>query len=227
MTRFHSGTSALPALRAGGALGRARVILSEQGLRGLWFAVLARLVHRRYHLLELRLDGPLPSFEASIPLVFEQLEPSRSEEIAPFWPRLSRAYFDRCFAAGYRCFVARAEGRPVAVTWAADDAIWSDFLECRIPLAQDEAYGFATYTLPEVRGKGVAPALRSHLARVLAESGKRRMFNLIEPLEKPSARLVEKLGYRKAAVVGHYRLGRRRWLFYRPAPGVAPPGERD
>jgi GNAT superfamily N-acetyltransferase len=224
MAPFHSGTSALPALGSGGALGRARVVLREQGLRGLWFAVLARLAYRRYHLLELRLDGPLPSFEASIPIAFEELDPSQSEEIGPFWPRLSRAYFDRCFAQGYRCFVARAQGRPVAVTWAAHDAIWSDFLECQIPLAEDEAYGFATYTLPEVRGKAVAPALRSHLARVLAESGNRRMFNLIDPMEGPSARLVEKLGYRTAAVVGHYRLGRRRWYFYRPDSGIVPPG---
>jgi GNAT superfamily N-acetyltransferase len=199
-------------------------VLARQGLRGVWFAGLARLFYRRFHVYELSLEGPLPTVEASIPIGFEELDPPRSEEIRPFWPRLGRAYFDRCFAESYRCFVARTDGRPVAVTWAAEDRISSDFLECQLPLAPDEAYCFATITLPRVQGEGIATALRCHLARVLAESGKRRLFNLVDPSEKPSVRVVEKLGCRRVAVIGHFRLGRQRWYFCRARPGLTPPG---
>jgi GNAT superfamily N-acetyltransferase len=209
---------------AGQAVARALEILGQAGPRGLWFAVLARLIYRRYHLYEVALDRSLPAAEVSVPLTFEELSADMTEEQRPFWLEQSPVYFERCFAAGYRCFIARVEGRPVAVSWSAHDRIWSDFLECQIPLGEDEAYGFATYVLPEARGKGIAPALISYRARILADAGNRRLFHLVEPTNRANARLVEKLGDQLVAVIGHYRLGGRRWLFCRYRPGFTPPG---
>jgi GNAT superfamily N-acetyltransferase len=224
MAPFHSGTPESPPPTASQLAARAFDVLRKQGPRAFWTATLARLIYRRYHLVELRLDGPLPSAKASEPLEIEEIPPSRSDEHRPFWPELHPAYFERCFAAGYRCFIARVEGRPLAVSWSAHNRIWSDFLECQIPLADDEAYGFGTYVLPEARGKNIAPALLSHRSQILADSGCRRLFDLWVPGNRASGRMFEKLGFQRVAVVGHYRVGGRRWLFYRARRGFEPPG---
>jgi GNAT superfamily N-acetyltransferase len=224
MAPFHSGTPESSPPTESRLAARAFDVLRKQGPRVFWTETLARLIYRRYHLVELRLVGPLPSAKASEPLEIEEIPPSRSDEHRPFWPELHPAYFERCFAAGYRCFIARVEGRPLAVSWSAHDRIWSDFLECQIPLADDEAYGFGTYVLPEARGNGIAPALMSYRARILADAGNRRLFHLVEPTNRANTRVIEKLGDQLVAVIGHYRLGGRRWLFCRYRPGFTPPG---
>jgi GNAT superfamily N-acetyltransferase len=200
----------------------ARDVLRQAGPRGLWFTVLARFFYRRYYLYEVRLDPVSATLSASVPVAFEEVKADRSGEFRQFWPEVGPAFLEHCFEAGYRCFVARSADRPIAMSWAADDRIWSDFLECQMPLAEDEVYGFATYVLPEARGKGVAGALLSYRARSLTESGYRRLFHLVEP--ERITRLVGKLDDRLVAVIGHYRFGRRRWLFCRSRAGFAPPG---
>jgi ribosomal protein S18 acetylase RimI-like enzyme len=225
MAPFHSGTPG-PAPRRGGELAAYGLdVLRKEGPRALARQGLARWLYRRYYLYELRLGAagayaqePVPSFE------IEELPPSRSDEHRPFWPELNPAYFERCFSLGHRCFIARTDGRPLAVSWTAEDRIWSDFLEFELPLAEDEAYFFGGYALPAARGKGIVPALRRHSMKLLAESGHTRVFDMHEPDNRASARMFEKLGFRRVAVIGHYRLGRRRWLFCRAGRGFEPPG---
>jgi GNAT superfamily N-acetyltransferase len=223
MAPFHTGALGRPPRRGRELVEYGVGVLRQEGPGALLRESLARVLYRRYHLMELRL-GPLPSTERSAPLEIEELPPSRSEEHRAFWSHLSPGYFEWCFAAGYRCYIAQIEGEPLGVSWVAHDRIWSDFLECQIPLADDEAYFFGTFALPAARGRGIASALLLHAARTLAESGHRRVFDLHLPGNRPAARMFDKVGFRRVAVVGHYRLGRRRWLFCRARRGFEPPG---
>ncbi len=90
------------------------------------------------------------------------------------------------------CLGAKCDGRLVAFTWC-------NLIRCKsegvsFPLNKDEAYLFDAYTAPELRGQGLAPALRYRLYEELARMGRTKLYSITERFNAPALRFKLKLG---------------------------------
>ncbi len=93
---------------------------------------------------------------------------------------------------GNLCLGAKREGRLVGFTWCNLTRCHSKaypFL-----LNDDEAYLFDTYTAPDLRGQGLAPALRYRLYEELARMGRTKLYSISERFNAPALRFKLKLG---------------------------------
>jgi ribosomal protein S18 acetylase RimI-like enzyme len=93
---------------------------------------------------------------------------------------------------GNLCLGARRDGRLAAFTWC-------NLTQCihkgySFSLNDDEAYLFDAHTDPELRGRGIAPALRHRLYEELARKGRTKLYSFSDRLNTPALRFKLKLG---------------------------------
>jgi len=198
-------------------------VARDDGPVFLWFKLWGELVYRRLGLFELRLDRPVPAFEARLPiLVSEQTEPAEGDGSVP---TVGADEFVQRRQAGHRCFVAHRDGKLVGSCWMAQGSMCSSYLRTDIALARGVACSYETYTAPAARGLGVGPALRAGTAGMLRDDGCRRLLATISLENPPAIRLVEKLGYELTGRIGYLGRGALRWDFCRLRAGACGPGE--
>jgi len=93
---------------------------------------------------------------------------------------------------GNHCLGAKSDGRLVAFTWC--NLTWCHFKGCTFLLNNDEAYLFDAYTVSDLRGQGLAPALRYRLYEELARMGRTKLYSITEHFNGPSLQFKLKLG---------------------------------
>lgn len=106
--------------------------------------------------------------------------------------RFSEEELTKRLEEGKRCYGLKTEGQMAAFTWV-------DFKEFgmrthRFLLKENEAYLFDAYTLPEHRGKGLAPVVRYYAYERLEAMGKKRLYSITDFFNVPSIRFKKKLG---------------------------------
>ncbi len=207
------GPSSLRSLR------RAAEVLREEGLRGLWFGILAQTVYRRLDLVELDLERPPAPAEAALPLEFGFLDDAEVEAYAALQSGTSTEEALRRLRRGERCFVARAGERMVSARWLAVGEADVGYLGRMLELAEGEVYVYETYTHPEYRGHAVSAAAGTRLAQRLAREGYRRLLGAVGPENAAGQRAWQKAGYRKVGRVGYLKLGPWRHDFVRLGRG--------
>lgn len=111
---------------------------------------------------------------------------------------------------GNLCLGAKCNGRLVAFTWC-------NLIQCKsegvsFPLSHDEAYLFDAYTATELRGRGLAPALRYCLYEKLAQMGRTKLYSITQRFNTPAMRFKLKLGAVILKSSWHVTLFRR-WHF--------------
>jgi ribosomal protein S18 acetylase RimI-like enzyme len=122
---------------------------------------------------------------------------------------------------GDRCLVARHEDRIVGAVWGSSTRMNAEpSLGRDLPLAAGESYQFDAYTLPEVRGMGIAPALSVAWLRHLRDEACVAAIRLTFPWNVAALRSHAKSGYRVAAVIRSLRLGP--WQYVLPLQQVGP-----
>ncbi len=94
--------------------------------------------------------------------------------------------------AGNLCLGAKRAAHLAAFTWC--NLTWCKTAGYLFPLKDDEAYLFDAYTAPELRGQGVAPALRYRLYEELARKGRTKLYSISERFNTPAVRFKLKLG---------------------------------
>ena len=120
---------------------------------------------------------------------------------------------------GQLCYAVKDGERIVAKMWC--DLAEINFVPMRRPLSADEAYLYAAFTDPDVRGQNLAPLMREHCYAALRERGRDVFWSYSDFYNAPARRFKEKLGAAETAV-GIYismfgRLGRTFMLRQRPA----------
>lgn len=208
--------------------------LREESVRSLWLKLLGRSgLYRRLEVLELGLGGPSSGDGRADVADLEVLElragdSSQIAELLALNPYSALAAEDDAedrLARGHRCFLVRAEGRPVASCWVAPGApVPLAYLGHDVQLAVDEACTFETFTDPATRGRGIGPALRLHVAEQVRAAGASRLLAMVDPGSQPAVRMVEKLGYERIGFAAALRLGRLRRLRLRMRAGRRAPG---
>jgi L-amino acid N-acyltransferase YncA len=167
--------------------------------------------------MALDISGELPNYSAKTEFDFEILPPdARTVEAAleAIPPEHTSDIAER-LANGHRCAVARQHGNVVYVTWAGFHTAYSYYLDRAYELSDEEVFGYSSYTVPEVRGQGIHPAVQCLLFRQFQSQGYKRSLRFIEPANRAAMRMPEKLGYTRAGVTGDVQIFGYRWYFHR------------
>jgi GNAT superfamily N-acetyltransferase len=93
---------------------------------------------------------------------------------------------------GNLCLGAKHDGHLVAFTWCNLTRCQSEGYS--FPLNDDEAYLFDAYTASDLRGQGLAPALRYRLYEELAQMGRTKLYSITDCFNAPALRFKLKLG---------------------------------
>jgi GNAT superfamily N-acetyltransferase len=206
------------------AAGRLVEVAREEGPRGLWFKLLGETVYRRLALFELPCAAGARAVPAPAGLTIGLLDPENVDEYLAFRPGSDADAVLARLRDGHHCFVSRLDGRLVHASWTARERMWSWYLGRDIPLAGDETCTYDTLTEPSARGLGIGAAQRAYMVSQLREQGYRRLLATIYPENRPSLRMVEKLGYRRIGLIGYASVGPWRHDFCRMRDGALAPG---
>lgn len=123
---------------------------------------------------------------------------------------------------GQLCYAIKDGERIVAKMWCDLGEI--NFPPTRRPLAPNEAYLYAAYTDPDVRGQNLAPLMREQCYAALRARGRNVFWSYSDFYNAPARRFKEKLGAIETAVGIHValfgRAGRTFIVRGRPAAGA-------
>lgn len=194
---------------------------SDEGLGSVWLKSLDALGYRRLYLLRRPLAEPILDCPTTLPVAIRWLTLEEVQDYLAFRPDASGHDVTRRLLAGDHCLVARHEDRIVGTIWGSSTRLNTELSLGRdLPLAAGEAYQFDAYTLPEVRGMGIAPALSVAWLRRLRDEACVAAIRLTFPWNVAALRSHAKAGYRVAAIVHCLRLGPWRYRF--PLQQVTP-----
>jgi GNAT superfamily N-acetyltransferase len=192
-------------------LARAREVWRVEGLHSLCMAALAATVYRRLVIFERDFEAaPVPIPDG---LEMRWIGPDLLDEYAAV--RGERDVAEERLASGLRCSGTWLHGELVVVRWLAAGEVWIDYLDLRLPLADDEIFILDTFTAPGRRGGGIAPAGFAVLLAELAAEGRSRALGGVLPENRAAVRNVEKSGFEPTGRMGCVRLGPWRRGFVR------------
>jgi RimJ/RimL family protein N-acetyltransferase len=159
------------------------------------------------------LDVQLPECQARVSVDVEELPPDATQIAIALGhlPKIHTFDIPQRVENGHRCFVARYGQQAVYVTWIALGQCYSYALDREYKLADDEAYSYSSYALPEFRGNAIHPAVRCHILHLLKEAGYERAYSFIDPKNRAAKRMPERLGYEKVGITGFVEVAGIRW----------------
>ncbi|MGH2569483.1 MAG: hypothetical protein ACRDGA_14180 [Bacteroidota bacterium] len=192
------------------ALRRASEVLRAEGVRSLWYGVLAETVYRRVMLMERSLAKPIAGVTARIPVTIDQLTQNEIEEYIAFQVGADAEEIHLRLAAGHRAFVARYKGRIVHAAWAAVGRAWIDYLDCEYALEPKEVYQYGSYTLPGFRGYNIAALRITKMVNCFHDAGYERSVAAVVPHNASAFRPLVKTGYRPYGTLGYIKVGKWR-----------------
>jgi GNAT superfamily N-acetyltransferase len=190
-------------------LARSRAILRKEGVQGLWARMLGELGYRRLLILARSLDEPIPDLSARIPLDFGLLALGDLDGYLAFHGDDPRPQLEQRFRLNEVCFLARHERRIVCANWACTGSHYIRYIRYDFPIADDEVYLYDSYTHPEFRGLGVAPALAGYVLRHYRGTPVRRAVTAVIPENRANLRARAKSGFRVVGRMGY--VGSHRW----------------
>jgi RimJ/RimL family protein N-acetyltransferase len=192
-------------------------VTGKRGVLGYCRSAIKRLCRRpqtRWFVVMMRtLSIQLPECQTRVSVDIEELPPDADQIAAELGHLPSIHTFDvpQRVESGHRCFVARYGQRSVYVSWIALGQCYSYALDREYKLADDEAYSYSSYTVPEFRGNGIHPAVRCYILRLLKEAGYDRAYSFIDPYNQASKRMPERLAYERVGITGFVEVAGIRW----------------
>jgi len=185
----------------------------------LFWKVLGETVFRRMRYFERPLSDPIPPASPMPGVMVEELPQDRWHELHQVRPGTSPEEIAGRLRRGDRCFIATARGRVVHMSWIATHVAWCEPLGAEIPLASSAAYYYGSFTIPEMRGRGLAPEACKLYQRSLRQAGFQSVVAVADAENHSGLRALEKSGYSRAGWLGVLRLGPwRRLIRWKGAP---------
>lgn len=117
-------------------------------------------------------------------------------------------------AQGDVCAIALSGGRLVHASWITVTSAWIPELHATIRPAADEAYAYDGFTLPEMRGSQLQPAVAAEILRWAYRRGRARVTFYVRGSDPSAARIASKMGARRSRVIRCFRLkgGKGTWV---------------
>ncbi|RJP84781.1 MAG: GNAT family N-acetyltransferase [Desulfobacteraceae bacterium] len=109
--------------------------------------------------------------------------------------KFSEADLLKRFNEGQKCLGMKKGGAIIAFNWCNFKEL--TFKWHRMPLGKNEAFMFDAYTLPDYRGKGIAPFLRHHFYKELEKISITRLYSYTDYFNTPAVKFKLKLGAEK------------------------------
>ncbi len=196
-------------------LTRALEVAHAEGLRALWFRILAKTCYRRMIVVERLLDGPQEEVTAAMPVTIALLKMDDVDEYLRFRPSANASDVASRLASGDFCFAGWIDGRIANAMWITIGRCRVEYLDADIDVAPGDVYAYASFTAPEFRNRNLAATRGREIIRYLKERGYFRILGVILPENRPAFRPAEKLGYRRIGVIGRIKVGSFRHDFTR------------
>ena len=136
-------------------------------------------VYKRHAGTIFRLDlkSVPPLLEARIPVRIEAYTPERHAQLHAFLDVFVRSdVIEARLAGGWKPMLCYCEDRLVSLSWFATVPIYLESLECMMDYGPGAGYIEGSRTDESVKGKGLAPAIRSRICRYLREAGCREVY---------------------------------------------------
>jgi GNAT superfamily N-acetyltransferase len=124
-----------------------------------------------------------------------------------FRPRADRRVIERRLEKGDEGVVAWVDAQIVHAAWIATGRSYVAYLDRDLLLAPDELLVYDSFTIPELRGSGIARARMAHVFAEYARRGYRRCFAIVAVENSVGAHTMQSGGYRKTGRFSCLRLG--------------------
>jgi RimJ/RimL family protein N-acetyltransferase len=163
------------------------------------------------------LSQPIRPYPARLPYRFEilpadlQVIEKRLKQI----PEMHKSDLEDRISNNHICCTAEYQGLVVFVSWIARGVCYSYLLDRQIELAEDEAYLYSAYTVPEFRGNGIHPSATTRRLNYLKQEGFLQAYAFVEPYNSAAQRMPGKVGYKKIGITGFLELAGFRWYFHK------------
>lgn len=149
--------------------------------------------------------------EAKVPIDVRPFTDDQWTELYAFLGQYQPpASIDTHFGAGWRPMLGYHAGRLIGVSWFSAVPIYVESIELRLDYGLNCGYIEDTRTDDSMHGKGVAPAIRSHICRHLRDIGCRRVFVCVGDDNAASQAVA-----RKCAFVPYESVTLTRFLWFR------------
>jgi GNAT superfamily N-acetyltransferase len=155
-------------------LATARETYRTGGVSAVVLKVLLLLGYHRVILYEVVLNPVPPPIAARVPVDFEFIGGDGLDEMAVFRSDLRREELEKRFDRGERCLVARYQGRIVCSCWVHTHNVPFAELGYELVVPPNGVYVGDSFTVPDMRGKAISPALSRELRIRLAAEGVER-----------------------------------------------------
>lgn len=129
------------------------------------------------------------------------VDASAVPELVRLEPENDPAQLGSWFDQGRLCFAVMDGDRMLAKMWC--DLREFNYPPNRRALEADEAYLFAAFADPAVRGRNLAPVMRAACYDALRELGRTRFWSYSEYFNRPARRFKQKLGAQEVALRLH------------------------
>ena len=172
---------------------------------------------RVYMIYRKNLEDPLPRLRARAPIRVTQATLDEIDAIAAINPGpedLSSLYRRR-LSGGYRCFVARIEGEPVAYNWLlATRGTMIDYDGQVIRIGEGEVFCTDAFTAEAWRGRAIHTELLLRMLEWAREEGFRTAWTKVDATLRRSWKTHERLKWSRTGRFLHVRrfLGIRAWM---------------
>jgi GNAT superfamily N-acetyltransferase len=101
----------------------------------------------------------------------------------------------RLSTPGGSCWLALAGDAIVHASWVETEAAWVGEVSRYFVVPAGDGYIYESFTRPEMRGRGVYPAVLTAIAAALRPRGLNRLWIAAEQDNRPSLRAMEKAGF--------------------------------
>ncbi|MDX6510595.1 MAG: Acetyltransferase domain [Gaiellaceae bacterium] len=196
---------------------RAAEVWRKEGPKSLALRLLGETFYRRLLVLERPFAGMVSAIPPRIPVVVERAGAEHLDEYLELRPDQDRRLLERRFELGEYLFFVRHEGRVAGATWITGERAYIEYLDREVQLNPMAGYLYDLYVRPEYRGKGLDRALYTYLfGYFTAEQCSTLMATA--NVENRTQLLFERIGFRRSALLGYYRLGPFKRHFTRLEP---------
>jgi ribosomal protein S18 acetylase RimI-like enzyme len=131
---------------------------------------------------------------------------------------------ERLSRPGASCWIAETGGHMVHASWVETKAAWVGEIERLLVVPPGDAYIYQSFTRPEMRGRGIYPAVLTTLSERLGSRGINCLWIAVEATNPASLRAIQKSGFTHVFEIAfQHRFGR---IQVSVPDGVAPSFEK-